>query len=164
MTVINKRVLINAPCEKVWQVLADFGNVEKWAPTVVKCHCPTEVSSGVGAKRILTTPKGDVTEEVIVEWNEGHDFTFGIPDGLASIVKILRETWSVEHSSNEAIVAVKMDYRTKDGAFNSILDTLVVRRELRKILVQNLAGLKYHIETGEMVTRKTARLPVDAVA
>ncbi len=163
MTEINKRVLINAPREQVWQVIADFGGVERWAPTVVKSRCATEVKGGLGAKRILTTTRGNVTEEVIVEWNEGHSFTFDIPDGLALVIKTLQETWSVEQSSNGATVVVKMDYQTKHGILSSILDSLFVRRELRWILVQNLAGLKYHIETGGIVTRKTAGLPVAAV-
>lgn len=163
MTEINKRVSINVPREQVWQVIADFGSVERWAPTVVKSYCSTEARSGLGAKRILATTRGNATEEVIVEWNEGHNFTFEIPRGLALIVKTLRETWSVEQSSNGAIVVVRMDYQIKDGLLSSILNSLVVRRELREILVQNLAGLKYHIEMGEIVTRKTAGLPVAAV-
>ena len=163
MTGINKRILINASREQVWQVIADFGGVERWAPTVVKSHCATEGKGGLGAKRILTTTRGGTTEEVIIEWNEGHSFTFEIPDGLALIVKTLRETWSVKESSNGATVVVRMDYQTKDGILSSILDSLFVRRELRWILVQNLAGLKHHIETGEIVTQKTTRLPVAAV-
>jgi len=161
MSRIIKRIVINASTDKVWQTLADFGSVEKWAPTVVASHCSTETKSGVGAKRILTTSK-EVTEEVIVAWNEGHDFTFEIPAGLASIIKILRETWSVEHSSQGAEVVVKMDYQMKDGVINSILDS-VAGRALKKMLIQNLAGLKYHIETGELVTLKTANLPIASV-
>ncbi len=163
MSQIIKHVPISAPTDKVWQVLADFGGAEKWAPTVVQSRCSTKLDRGVGAKRILTTSRGDVTEEAIVEWNEGRSFTFEIPAGLASIIRQLRETWSVENSSAGTDVVVIMDYQMKDGVLNSILDSLVVRRELGRILTQNLAGLKHHIETGERVSPKTTKLPVAAV-
>jgi hypothetical protein len=149
--------------DKVWKVLADFGSLEIWAPTVIKCRGSTEANGGVGARRILTTASGDDTEEVIVEWTEGQSFTFEIPDGLASIVKTLRETWSVEPFPNGATVVVRMEYRMKAGLLNSILDSLVVRGKLRKILVQNLAGLKYYVETGKTVIGLMSDLPLNSV-
>lgn len=163
MSQIIKRIGIGASADQVWNVLADLSGAEKWAPTVVESHCSSETQRGLGAERILTTSTGQVTEEIIIEWNEGHSFTFEIPKGLASVVKVLRETWSVEESPKGTVVVVRMDYQMKDGVINSLLDTLAVRRVLIKMLVQNLAGLKHHIETGERVTTKTAKLPVAAV-
>ncbi len=49
------------------------------------------------------------------------------------------------------------------GVINALIDSIVVRRVLKKILVQNLAGLEHHIETGERATAKTAKLPVAGV-
>jgi len=164
MPQIVKRVPISASAEKVWIVLADFGSAERWAPTVVRSSSSGQIKRGVGARRILTTTTGEVTEEVIIEWNEGHSFTFEIPDGLSSMIKALRETWLIRQSSKGTEVVVTMDYQIKDGALNSVMDFLVVGRILKKILVQNLAGLKYHMETGEIVTSKTAKLPIAAVA
>lgn len=163
MSQITKRIEINASAEQVWNVLADFGNVEKWAPTVVESHCSGDTQRGIGAKRMLTTSTGEVTEEVIVEWNEGCSFTFEIPNGLASVIKTLRETWSVEPSPQGTEVIVTMDYDMKDGIISFLLDALAVGRVLKKMLAQNLAGLKHHVETGELVTAKTANLPMAAV-
>jgi hypothetical protein len=160
---ITKQIPIDTSVDTVWQVLADFGAAEKWAPTVIRSRASSEATRGVGARRVLTTTSGEDAEEVVVEWNEGHDFTFEIPNGLASIVKILRETWSVEQSSKGAVVAVIMDYTLKDGLLNSIVDWLIVRRILQRTLVLNLAGLKHHVETGVTVTQATAGLPVAAV-
>ncbi len=163
MARITKRIPIDAPPEQVWQVLADFGAVEKWAPTVVRSRASSEIQRGVGAKRVLKTTSGEETEEEVIEWNEGHDFTFEIPNGLASIITILREKWSVEQASTRTVVAVIMDYQTKGGFFNSIVERLFVRRVLLKMLVLNLAGLKYHIEAGDTATQATKALPIAAV-
>ncbi len=163
MPVITKQIPIDAPADKVWQVLADFSAAEKWAPTILSSRASSEIKRGVGAKRVLMTTSGEDTEEVIVEWNEGHDFTFEIPKGLASIIRVLQETWSVEPLSEATVVTVVMDYETKRGVLNSIVERLVVRRVLRKMLVLNLAGLKYNVETGEAVMQATSKLPVAAV-
>jgi carbon monoxide dehydrogenase subunit G len=146
---LTKRISINASADKVWGVLADFGGVAKWAPTVVESHLTTEANGGVGAKRMLAVSTGESVEEVVVEWNEGRSFTFQIPAGLASVVKMLQETWTVEPALKESVVAVTMDYTMKYGIIGTALDSLMVGRALRKMLAQNLAGLKHHIETGE---------------
>ncbi len=163
MSSIIQRVAIGAAVDQVWEVLADFGRVDQWAPTVRESHCPTEAQRGRGAKRILTTSTGEVTEEVVTDWNEGQSFTFEIPKGLASIITVLRETWSVRQLPQGTEVSVSMEYQLKGGVIPSLLNTLAVRRVLKKMLVHNLAGLKYHVETGERVTSKTANLPVTAV-
>ena len=106
---------------------------------------------------------GEVVEEVIVEWNEGRSFTFEIPDGLGPI-KILREIWSVEPSPEGAVVTVMMDLNNmKFGVLGAVMDRLIARRVMGKQLVLSLAGLKHHVETGEVVTSETAELSVAAV-
>ena len=63
-----RRVRIDASVEKVWAVLADFGGVSKWAPTITESRSLTEANGGVGARRTCTHVKMVVIEEVIVEW------------------------------------------------------------------------------------------------
>lgn len=69
MPQVANRIPIGASADQVWQVLADFGGVAKWAPSVVQSRCSTEIDRGAGAKRVLTTSTGHITEEVIVGWN-----------------------------------------------------------------------------------------------
>src|SRR5512141_1866554 len=164
MSLIIKRVAISAAVDRVWEVLADFGRVDQWAPTVKESHCPSAVQRGKGARRILTTSTGEITEEVITDWKEGQSFTFEIPKGLASIIRVFRETWTVRQLPRATEVSVRMEYQLKGGVAPWLLDALVVRRVLRTMLVHNLAGLKYHIETGERVTSRTTNVPVMEVA
>ncbi len=123
MPQIIKRVPISASAEKVWIALADFDSAERWAPTPRLIGPEERDFTTVGAKRVLTTTTGEVTEEVIVVWNEGHSFTFEIPDGLSSMIKTLRETWLVGQSSKGAEVVVTMDYQIKDSVLNSLINS-----------------------------------------
>ena len=52
MSEITRQVKINAPKEKTWEILADFGAVSNWAPAVTESHITTEAKRGVGAIRI----------------------------------------------------------------------------------------------------------------
>jgi hypothetical protein len=162
MSWLVKQVFIAAELNHVWDTLADFGNVARWAPTVIESHCTTPASRGVGATRNQTVVTGETVEEIIVEWNEHRNFTFEIPNGLASIIKTLRETWSVETFAAGTRVTVTMQYAMKGGWLGTLFDQLMVKQKLQGMLIQNLAGLKCHVETGEIITRQT-RLPLDAV-
>jgi uncharacterized protein YndB with AHSA1/START domain len=159
---LTKRIAICAPTDKVWEVIADFENVASWAPTIVDSRSTTEVKSGVGARRVLDHKSGQVVEEVIVEWNEGHSFIYQIPNGFWP-VKSLREVWSVEPSPEGSVVVVTMDFEMQLGPLGAIMDLLILRWLMDRELALGLAGLKHHVETGEVVTSETAGLPVAAV-
>ena len=49
MSKLTHQVTINAPVDKVWGVLADFGAIDKWAPPVSKSYSKTEAKGGGGA-------------------------------------------------------------------------------------------------------------------
>jgi hypothetical protein len=156
-----KRVEVAAPPEATWRVIADFGAVASWAPAVVDAHCTTELSSGVGCGRSLTSSTGEVVEEVVTEWDEGHSLTFQVPGGVAQIVAFLQETWSVEAVPGGSAVVVLMEYRSRFGPAGAAATRLIVRPALAKMLAENLAGLKHRVETGQPVTRET-HLPIQA--
>ena len=50
-TVISKKVKINASKDKVWDALADFGNVQNLSPNISKSYSTTDQKNGVGAER-----------------------------------------------------------------------------------------------------------------
>ena len=58
MSKLTHQVTINAPVDEVWEVLADFGAIDKWAPPVSKSYSTTEANGGVGAGRHCDTSFG----------------------------------------------------------------------------------------------------------
>ncbi len=54
---------INAPSEKVWEVIAKGDGLEKWFSAIESCEL---TGSGAGAKRICKTFQGNVLKETIV--------------------------------------------------------------------------------------------------
>ena len=143
---------IDAPKEKVWEVLADLGSIYKWNPGV--SHSTSESTQGEGATRHcdLQNPSGYL-EERATNWREGEGFTIDIYESNFPIKRNLVQ-FSVEANGNGTIVKVAPDYQFKFGPIGSLLDRLILGRQLRKGMANLLAGLKYHVETGEVVGDK----------
>ncbi len=162
MAQLTRRVRIDASAEKVWAVLADFGGVSKWAPTITESRSLTEANGGVGARRTCTHVKMGEIEEVIVEWEEGRRYSYDFYRGLPMPIKSLNNDWSVESDGDGAVVTLLMNFQTKFGPLGLLMESLVLRRMMEKETIVTLAGLKYHTETGEISTLEVA-LPTDAV-
>ncbi len=162
MSLLTRRVRIDASVEKAWEVLADFGGVSKWAPTITESRSLTEANGGVGARRTCTHVKMGQLEEVIVEWEEGRRYSYDVTRGLPMPMKSLNNDWSVESDGDGAVVTLHQNFETKFGPLGWLIESLVLRRMMEKEITVSLAGLKYHTETGEIATLDIA-LPTDAI-
>ncbi len=161
MSKLTHQVTINAPVDKVWEVLADFGAIDKWAPPVSKSYSTTEANGGVGAGRHCDTSFGALKEQ-IVEWEEGRSFTI---DGKTILpMKYARNGFSVSPAGDGTVATAWIDFQMKFGPVGALLDKLVLRRQFRKVLTQGLAGLKYHVETGEVIGSKLPKGALEAAA
>ncbi len=70
MSSLIRSVVIDAAKDKVWEVLADFGAVSKWAPTITDSAIVGDANTGVGAVRTCEHVKMGTLEETIVSWTE----------------------------------------------------------------------------------------------
>ena len=81
MTTITREVWIDAPHDKVWRILADFGGIYKYNPGVSNSHSTSSANEGVGATRHCDLLPAGSVEERIIAWNEGRDYKLEIYDG-----------------------------------------------------------------------------------
>lgn len=167
MTTITSEVQINAPVEKVWRIMADFGGIYKYNPNVSSSHSTSAANSGVGATRHCDLLPAGSVEERISEWNEGRDYKVdifqgkGVPPFKTAVARL-----SIRPQNNGSRVQMRFDYHIKFGLIGRLLDWLMVKKQFGKAVPSILAGLKHYAETGEEVDR-TVQLnlqPVTAVA
>lgn len=149
MSTVTHETRINASAEKIWEVLADFGNVYKWAPNVIESHSITEYNEGVGTARHCEVTGFGGLDETVIEWNDGRDYTFEIFD-VGPIKKAL-STWAIRSDGKDVIVTTNIRFETKFGPLGALMDRLLIRRNIRNAMVQAQAGLKYNVETGEVI-------------
>lgn len=65
---VSVKVNIAATPDKVWQVLGDFGGMDKWAPGIASL---TVEGRGVGAVRTITFQDGSKVKERLESFDEG---------------------------------------------------------------------------------------------
>ena len=155
MKQVSRQIKINARKEKVWEVLADFGGVSNWAPTVVSAYSTTEANGGVGAGRHCEVKSLGSIEERIAEWDEGRSYSYDIVDGVPAPMKYARNTVSVRPDGDGTLVIFALEFEMKFGPVGALLERLAIRPLLRKTLTGTLAGLKHHVETGEVIGEDT---------
>lgn len=94
---VDETVVIDAPAEKVWSVMGDFGSIADWNPAVTGAT----VSNGNerGSHRTLTLPTGTVTEGL-----DSHR-----PDSMRYRYRLQGETEALPVSSYTAEMKLEPD-------------------------------------------------------
>lgn len=143
--------VIDAPEDRVWQTLGDFGNTYRWNPSVVESHSTTDAPNGMGAGRRCDLGKGQWTEETITGWEDGKKMEVAIIDSNVPIKSAVVVFTSEQVGESQTKVNLDIDYKLKFGPLGVLMDLLMARRMYRKTMTELLAGLKHNIETGEEV-------------
>ncbi len=151
MAHFSTQIRINATTEKVWEVLADFGGIYRWNPGVRHSYSTSESSHGLLATRHCELLTGDdYLDEQILEWRDGESFKVDIYETNLPLHRNVVD-FSIEADGSGTIVTVAPDYALKYGLLGRLLNQIVVGPKFKKGMEDLLAGLKYHIETGEVV-------------
>jgi len=140
---LNASVCIDAPVEKVWEVLSRLEAIQLWVRSIRHSYCP-ERDRGVGALRVCEL-SGATLHETITAWDEGRSFTYR-GEG-APLMKRATNTWSVEPSGGKTLVRSAASVELKGGIFGRLLEPLVAAMSAR-LGAQSLASLKYLVEQG----------------
>ncbi len=163
MAHFSTQIRINATTEKVWEVLADFGGIYRWNPGVRHSYSTSEINQGLLATRRCELLKGDdYLDEQILEWRDGESFKVEISETNLPFHRSVVE-FSIEADGNGTLVTVAPDYALKYGLLGRLLNQIVVRRKFKKGMEDLLTGLKYHIETGEVVGDRVPDMAAAAV-
>ena len=89
---LKREILIPSAARRVWEVLADFGGVSKWAPMIAESHMTEEGLARTDSRRLVTLAAGFVLDERVSEWDEGHGFTCEVCGGIWPI-RSVKEQW-----------------------------------------------------------------------
>ncbi len=157
-----KQVRINEGKEKVWEIMADYGGVANWAPTITSSKLLTDANGGMGARRTCDHISGAAIEEVITEWEEGEYYSYEMTTSLGP-VKTLVNTWAVRSEGNDTVVTLSMDFKMRFGPLGLLMIPMA-KMMMGKEMKLALAGLKHHVETSQIIERDHPGLPIAAMA
>ena len=155
MTTLTREVHINAPKEKVWELLADFGNIYLFNPGVPTSYLTSDQQHGVGTTRHCDVAGGPINasvEERIIAWNEGQSMQIEIYEGTGTPpFKKAVATISVKDDNGGTLVTGALEYSLKFGPIGYLMDKLMVASQFGKAWTGVLAGLKHYAETDQPV-------------
>lgn len=148
MTRITNDIRIDAPREKVWDVIADLGSVSVWNPTLSNSYYTSEAKEGVEAARQCDFPDGGYVKERIVEWRPGEGFTLDIYEGTLPFASA-HGRFSLAEDGDGTIVTFEFEYDLKSDV---PVDPQEVERQNREELLPLIAAsLKQYVETGDPI-------------
>jgi ligand-binding SRPBCC domain-containing protein len=145
MRLLEERVEIGAPADRVWEVLADFGNVAGWAPYMRRSHLIGDRHSGIGMRRGMRHAWGFRFEEVVTQWHEGKGFAFDVLKAPFPM-KDVKEVWVLAPEDGHTAVETQVRYGAHLGLLGGLVDWLLVRFVVRREMRAGLRGLKEFTE------------------
>ena len=155
----EQSIYINVPIEKLWSITAlDFANIGKWSAGVNASEGKgSGVNGSVCTERFCQPSyKGiKATTERFIEYRpEAYAFTYQVARGLPKMVTYAQNAWKhqVEGSGTKLTMNVSMELR----GFIGWLMKGFMRKNMSKILLENLEELKCYAETGKLHPRKLA--------
>ena len=147
MTHISHQITINAPKERVWEILADLGEVKRYHPGLTDSYYNPGEKRGVGASRHCDLKPFGSIEETVIEWNDGESYTLEIYDGKkVPPFKRAIGTLSVRPNGSGTVASMTVEYELKFGLIGKLMDRLTVRSQFEKVVPAILRGLRQYAE------------------
>jgi len=160
---ITYETTINAPRERIWTMLNDFGNIQTFHPLVLESHSLSDIAGGMGATRRCDFGKGVAISERIVGLKEGESMDVDVykREGMPGVVKTMTARFELSDGPGGTLVVgtLRIDIAPKIAA---VFLGPVMKRQMTKAWRQLMAGMKRNAETGEQIDLKSP-IDIDAV-
>lgn len=154
-------VRIDAPKERVWEVLADLGSIYKWNPGIAHSHTTSDKAMGENAMRQCDLANGGFLRERAFNWSEGEGFTIEVYETSLPLKESFVD-FRATPEGEATIVNLKMDYKLKFGPVGALMDAAFAGRQARSGMADMLAGLKDYVETGKQANPSRTEEPTVA--
>jgi ligand-binding SRPBCC domain-containing protein len=146
MATLYNEIIIDAPVDKIWKVLASPDLLEKYDPTVRRSSVISALKTDCGAKRKVEMMDGkNWFEEIITVSRPNESLTYELT-ACSFPIHNLKHTYSFRKIENQTKVVQIMEYRVKFGLFGKLMDLVMLRKQSDAGIKKFFAGLKNYIE------------------
>ncbi|TPH13972.1 SRPBCC family protein [Litorilituus lipolyticus] len=150
----EKSLKVNVPANKVWQVLEDFGSIEKFSTTIKSSPIVGDKACGLGAKRKCIFDNDSSLVEEIIEYQEGQGYRMAISEHSLPLKTMYAEMRVTAIDNNQCEIYMSADFVVKGGLFGKLMGHLLMRPMMKGVFTKVMSGLAYYSMTGESVGSK----------
>ena len=93
MATVTRRRVISASPAAIWEVLADFGALASWVPSITHSSLTTTRTEGPGTTRRVQAGRTVLLERV-VDWQPNETVAYAI-EGLPNVVRSAQNRWTM---------------------------------------------------------------------
>lgn len=149
LTHLTADVLLNAPLEQAWEVIArGFGDVAQYNPAIAQSEFLSEQREGVGTGRLChVDPKGYLKEQ-ITKWEPQRFFELEVID-TSFPMHTVRSRFTFLPLGEQT--RIKQDFWYRMKAPMGWLSGLM-KGQMQKTLDVGLSGLAHYLDHGEKLT------------
>jgi len=152
MTSFTKSRTIQAPANRLWEILADFGGVYLFHPLVESSPITNGRGTGLGAARTCHLYNGaEVAEEITSFDPERRHLAITVRDPSGPIQSMGGEFTVTPINDVSCEVTAVMEYSLKGGVIGKAVDALLFRRMMERTIENVLEGLDDHAVTGAVI-------------
>ena len=139
-------ITINAPKEKIWDILTDLELLDKTDPTVKKATLISANKTGLDAKRkVLMLDGKNWFDEKITLFKPNEALAYQLTD-CSFPIKTLKHTYSFQQIGNETKVQQTMEYIVKFGLLGKLMDKMMIHKQFDTGIKKFMNGLKSYAE------------------
>lgn len=112
---VVEKVEINAPADKVWSKVKDFGDLGAWHPAVAKTEITSGQDNAKGAVRQLTLQDGGKINEKLLAYNpKKMSYKYTILDGVLPVSHYVSSVTVKPQGSAKSVVVWTGNFERKD--------------------------------------------------
>ena len=139
-------ITINAPIDKIWNVLTDLELLDKTDPTVKKATLISENKTGIEAKRKVLMQDGkNWFDKKITVFKPNEELVYQLTD-CSFLINGLKHTYSFQKIGNQTKVQQVMEYTVKFGLLGLLMDKMMIGKQFNSGINKFLNGLKTYAE------------------
>lgn len=152
MSEVTVSQTIHSPLQAAWATFAeDFGGIYKFNPRVKHSPLTSSITSGLGAGRRCEFHDNSTLNEKIVGWESEKEVRIQMTGASMPLKDIEAIVRFQAIDDNSCALDFTISYTPKFGPLGWVMDRVIVRMMMRKIIKEMLDGLDRHLTTGEIV-------------
>jgi hypothetical protein len=151
---VTVEIDISTSKENVWDLLFNrFGEVNLFNPLIDGSHHSSGKKGEVGCERECAIDAKHTVREKITAARGNESFDIDIIEGGLPMMDEMKATIDLKAlHENSSRVMFTMSYNTKPAFMGALMKGMMT-----KMLNRLLIGLKYHLETGKLVTKENIK-------